>query len=111
MPYITFIQPDGTQQSVEAPLNWSLMQIARHHNIEGIVGRCGGSMVCTTCHVHIHPDWWNVLEKSEENEQSEEELDILQLADNLNENSRLSCQIVMSEELDGLILTLPGTRK
>jgi 2Fe-2S ferredoxin len=108
MPKITFLQKDGTSQTIDAEENWSIMQVAVEHKIEGIEGACGGSMACATCHVYVQPEWLpRVI--AQDNEQSEEEKDILDTAFDIRETSRLGCQIKLTEELDGLIVALPGT--
>ncbi len=105
MPKMTFISPDGRRQLVDAPLGLSVMEIAHRHEIE-LEGACEGSLACSTCHVIVAPDWYELL-----TEASEEEEDMLDLAFGLSKTSRLGCQIRMTEELDGLIVTLPaGTR-
>ena len=107
MPKITFILKDGQQKEVEAPNGLSIMEIAQKHKIEEIEGACGGSLSCATCHAYIHPDW---VEKClpEDDVISEEEEDMLDLAFELRKTSRLCCQIRMSDELDGLIVAVPG---
>lgn len=105
MPKMTFISPDGQRQLVDAPLGLSVMEIAHRHEIE-LEGACEGSLACSTCHVIVAPDWYELL-----TEASEEEEDMLDLAFGLSKTSRLGCQIRMTEELDGLVVTLPaGTR-
>ena len=106
---MTFIMPDGTPKEVEAPLGLSVMEIAQKHDIEQIEGACGGSLACATCHVYVHPDWWKkTLPEGEE--KSPEEEDMLDLAFDIRKNSRLSCQIMMRDDLDGLVVALPGTK-
>jgi len=107
MPKITFIQPDGRTQTINASENCSIMEIAIQHKVKGIEGVCGGSMACSTCHIYIHPDWYNKV-SAQDNEQSEEEIDILDMAYNIRTNSRLSCQIIINKELDGIVVALPG---
>jgi 2Fe-2S ferredoxin len=109
MPKITFLQPDGTSQTIEADENISIMQVAKEHNIEGIEGACGGCMACATCHVYVHPDWKSRVE-GEDNEQSLEEVDMLDVAYDVRETSRLGCQIKLTNALDGLVVALPGTK-
>ena len=105
MPKMTFISPDGQRQTVDAPLGLSVMEIAHRHEIE-LEGACEGSLACSTCHVIVAPDWYDLL-----NEASEEEEDMLDLAFGLSKTSRLGCQIRMTEEIDGLVVSLPaGTR-
>lgn len=109
MPKITFIRKDGSQMDVEAHENWSIMQVARAHNIDEIEGACGGAMACATCHCYIHPDWIARVE-AEDNEKSEEEEDMLDVAFDVRETSRLGCQVKLTSALDGLIIGLPGAR-
>jgi len=106
MATITFILRDGTPFEVEAPIGLSVMEIARKHGINEIEGACGGSLACATCHVWVHPDWYDKV--LPEDGKSMEEEDMLDLAFDLKKTSRLSCQILMRAELDGLILALPG---
>lgn len=105
---ITFLHPDGSAQTIQAEPNLSLMQIALEHSVPGIEGICGGSMACATCHLYIHPDW-QARVTAEDNEQSEEEIDILDTAFDVRETSRLGCQVKVTPALDGLIVALPGT--
>lgn len=109
MPSVTFILKSGARKTVDAPENWSLMQVALEHNIGGIMGTCGGSMACATCHVHIHPDWMDRLSATD-NEKTEEEEDTLDLAFHVGPTSRLSCQIKITPGLDGLIVALPDAK-
>ncbi|MCB9983554.1 MAG: 2Fe-2S iron-sulfur cluster binding domain-containing protein [Rhodospirillales bacterium] len=110
MPQVTFIQPDGHRQTVQAEENWSIMQIALAHKIPGIEGACGGNMSCATCHVYIHPDWVERL-IAQDNEISDQEEDLLDTAKDLRETSRLGCQIKITGTLDGLIVALPGSKE
>jgi 2Fe-2S ferredoxin len=103
---MTFIFADGTSRKVEAPAGMSVMEIAQKNDIEEIEGACGGCMACATCHVYIHPDWWDRC--LPDGEVSDEEEDMLDLAFDVRDNSRLGCQIFMSDELDGLVVALPG---
>lgn len=84
------------------------MEIAQKHDIEQIEGACGGSLACATCHVYVHPDW--AAKCLPEGEKSMEEEDMLDLAFDIRKQSRLSCQIMMTAELDGLVVALPGTK-
>ena len=102
MPKMTFIEPDGTRREVEAPLGLSVLEIA-HKNSLDLEGACEGSLACSTCHVVIEPEWFDVLPEAQEDEE-----DMLDLAFGLTKTSRLGCQIIMTEELDGLIVRLPG---
>ena len=101
MPKMTFINPDGTQVEVDAPVGFSVLQVA-HRNDVDIEGACEGSMACSTCHVVVDPAWFDRLD-----DPSEEEEDMLDLAFGLTQTSRLGCQLVMTEELDGLVVRLP----
>ena len=101
MPKITFIDRDGTPREVDAPLGMSVLEIARRHDID-IEGACEGSLACSTCHVIVDPQWYELLKEA-----SEDEEDMLDLAFNLTVTSRLCCQIVITEELDGLTVQLP----
>jgi 2Fe-2S ferredoxin len=86
---------------VDAPIGLSVMEIAHKHGVD-IEGACEGSLACSTCHVIVDDVWFQRLE-----EPSEDEEDMLDLAFGLEETSRLGCQIIMSEELDGLVVKLP----
>lgn len=101
MPKMTFIEKDGNVAEVDAPLGLSVMEISHKHGID-IEGACGGCLACATCHVVVHPEWYDKL-----SEKQEEEEDMLDLAFDLKKTSRLGCQIVMSDELDGLVVALP----
>lgn len=108
MPTMTFILKDGTAKTVDAPLGLSVMEIAVKHNIPAIEGSCGGSLACATCHVYVHPDW--AARTAPEGETlSDEEQDMLDLAFDVRRTSRLSCQIIMTEDRDGLVVVLPGS--
>jgi 2Fe-2S ferredoxin len=109
MPKITFLQPDGSSQTLQAENNWSIMQVAVDNNVPGIEGACGGSMACATCHCYVHPAWMEKV-SNEDNEQSDEERDILDTAYDVRDTSRLGCQIKLGDALDGLIVALPGTK-
>ena len=101
MPKITFIERDGTRREIDAPVGMSVMEVARRHDID-IEGACEGSLACSTCHVIVDPEWYGRLREA-----SEEEEDMLDLAFNLTRTSRLGCQIIVTEELDGLTVQLP----
>ena len=101
MPKMVFIERDGTQKEVEAPLGLSVLEIA-HRNSVDIEGACEGSLACSTCHVIVAPEWYDRLE-----EPSEEEEDLLDTAFGLTSTSRLGCQIVLTDALDGLQVTVP----
>ncbi len=102
MPRMTFIDPDGTRHEVEAPVGDTVLDIAHANDID-IEGACEGSLSCSTCHVVVKLEDYERLA-----EPSEDEEDMLDLAFCLTKTSRLGCQIVMCEELDGLTVTLPA---
>ena len=104
MPKITFIEKSGTALEVDAPLGLSVIEIARKNGV-AIEGACGGCLACSTCHVIVHPDWYEKLNEIKENEK-----DMLDIAFDIQKTSRLSCQILMTKELDGLIVALPGAK-
>lgn len=99
---MTFINADGTRKEVDAPVGLSVLEIA-HRNDVDIEGACEGSLACSTCHVIVSPEDYERL-----SEATEDEEDMLDLAFGLTATSRLGCQIIMSEELDGLTVTLPA---
>jgi 2Fe-2S ferredoxin len=105
MPRVTFIERDGSRREVEAPLGLSLLEIAHKNNID-IEGACEGSLACSTCHVIVDPEWYDLLKEA-----SEDEEDMLDLAFGLTATSRLGCQIIITEELDGLIVRLPSSTR
>ena len=109
MAKVTFIMTDGSPKEVAAPTGLSMMEIAQKNGIDEIEGACGGSLACATCHMYIHPDWWQKC-LPRDGEVSEEENDMLDLAFDVRKSSRLGCQIVMTEELDGLVVALPTTK-
>jgi 2Fe-2S ferredoxin len=99
---MVFIERDGTQKEVEAPLGLSVLEIA-HRNSVDIEGACEGSLACSTCHVIVDPSWFGKLAKPTEDEE-----DMLDLAFDLQETSRLGCQLIMTDALDGLVVKLPA---
>ncbi len=101
MPHMTFVKPNGERVTVEAPLGLSVLEIAHRNNID-LEGACEGSLACSTCHVIIDPEWYDILAEA-----SDDEEDMLDLAFGLTHTSRLGCQIKMIPELDGLIVSLP----
>ena len=101
MPQMTFVSPDGSRTTVEAPLGLSVMEIAHKHDID-LEGACEGSLACSTCHVIVAPDWYGKLKPAQDDEE-----DMLDLAFGLSKTSRLGCQIVMTAALDGLVVTTP----
>ncbi|MGH7095417.1 MAG: ferredoxin family 2Fe-2S iron-sulfur cluster binding protein [Stellaceae bacterium] len=105
MPKMIFVERDGTRREVDAPVGQSVLDIAHRCDID-IEGACEGSLACSTCHVIVEPDWYDLLKDA-----SEDEEDMLDLAFNLTRTSRLGCQIVITEELDGLTVRLPAATR
>jgi ferredoxin, 2Fe-2S len=103
MPRMTFITAAGERQEIEAPSGLSVMEIARMHNL-GIEGACEGSIACATCHVIVDAAYAGRLD-----EVSAEEEEMLELALGVQPTSRLGCQIVLTEDLDGLTVRLPAS--
>jgi 2Fe-2S ferredoxin len=99
---MTFIDPEGNRHEVDAPVGATLLEIARQYDIE-VEGACDGSLSCSTCHVVVDSDAYERLRDPDEDEQ-----EMLDLAFGLRPTSRLGCQIIMGEELDGLTVTLPA---
>ncbi len=103
MPKITYIDFEGSQRTIEVDNGLSVMEGAIQKDIPGIDGDCGGSMACATCHVYVEEKWLDKLPKAEE-----AEVDMIDMAHEPKKNSRLSCQIIVSDELDGLTVTTPS---
>jgi 2Fe-2S ferredoxin len=102
MPKVTFTEPGGGRREIDAPLGITLMEAARQNGVQGVVAQCGGACVCATCHVYIHPSWLAKLAPREEMEEG-----TLENSWEPRDNSRLSCQIQVTAELDGLEVTVP----
>lgn len=102
MSKVTFIKPDGEHVVVDAPLGKTLLEIAHQNGLE-LEGACEGSLACSTCHLIIDEEDFDRLQEA-----SDDEEDMLDLAYGLTPTSRLGCQIVMTEELDNLVVTLPS---
>lgn len=105
MPSMTFIFADGEEKTVDAPIGVSVLEIA-HKNHIPLEGACEGSLACSTCHVVVDEDDFDRL-----NDATDDEEDMLDLAFGLTHTSRLGCQIIMSEALDGLRVTLPSATR
>lgn len=105
MPKVVFVQPDKSRVEVHVEVGSNVMQGAVDNMIPGIPGDCGGSCSCATCHCYVDPAW---VEKTGVPEELES--DLLECVLDPNENSRLSCQLIMSEELDGLIVEIPESQ-
>ena len=98
MAKVTYITPSGNEVVVEDATG-NLMEIAREYDVEGIEGACSGCCSCATCHVRVKPEWLDKTGRATEAEQ-----DLIDLESDTDERSRLSCQIEMSDELDGLVV-------
>ena len=102
MPKIVFTEPGGGRREINAPLGLTLMEAARQNGVQGVVALCGGACMCATCHVYVDPEWLARLEPREEMEEV-----MLETAWEPRANSRLSCQIQITADLDGLQVTVP----
>jgi len=105
MPKITYIQFDGTETVVEVKAGLSVMEGAVKHNVKGIDADCGGACACATCHVFVDEAW-----TGRTGEKSAMEESMLDFAENVEPNSRLSCQIKVTDALDGLVVRLPESQ-
>ena len=103
MPKITYIETNGNSKTIDVANGLSVMEGAIQNNIPGIDADCGGGMACATCHVYVKEEWLNKLDKPEDAEQ-----DMIDMAFEPKKNSRLSCQLIVSDKLDGLIVTTPS---
>jgi len=107
MPNITYIEPSGQAVTLSLPTGWNLMQGATANGVDGILGECGGSCACATCHCYVDPSHLGELPPP-----SEGELAMLtNVSSERRPNSRLACQIKVSEALEGLVVTLPPTQE
>ena len=102
MPKITFITHEKNEHTIEVQNGLTVMEGAIQNDIPGIDADCGGGMACATCHVYVKEDWLDKLPKKEDGEE-----DMLDMAFEPKQNSRLSCQLIVSEELDGLEVNIP----
>ncbi len=102
MPTVTFIEFNGTPHAVEVPAGLSLMRAATENNVPGIDGDCGGNCACATCHVYVEAAWQDKL-----GSRTDMEEDMLNFAAATKDNSRLACQIAVTDELDGLVVSMP----
>ena len=102
MPKITYKDKDGNSKTIEVEKGLTVMEGAIQNDIPGIDADCGGSMACSTCHVYVEEKWFNKLPKAED-----AEVDMIDMAYEPKKNSRLSCQLIVTEELEGLIVTTP----
>ena len=102
MPKITYIEFTGKSHIIDVPKGLTVMEGAVQNNIPGIDADCGGGMACATCHVYVKEEWLNKIPKAED-----AEVDMIDMAYEPKKNSRLSCQIIVNDELDGLEVTTP----
>ena len=103
MSKITYIDNEGNSKTIEVENGLSVMEGAIQNNIPGIDADCGGSMACATCHVYVEEKWLNKIPKAED-----AEVDMIDMAFEPKKNSRLSCQLIVSDVLDGLTVTTPS---
>ena len=103
MAKITYIEHSGKSHTIDVANGLSVMEGAVQNNIPGILADCGGGMACATCHVYVKEEWLDKLPKKEDGEE-----DMLDMAFEPKKNSRLSCQLIVSDELDGLIVNIPS---
>ena len=105
MPIIHFDLADGTRKSIDGESGTPLMHIAVRNGIDEILAECGGACCCATCHVHVAPGWIDKLPDMDEDER-----DMLEFAEDVDEYSRLSCQIKISADIDGLVVRVPESQ-
>lgn len=103
MPKVTYVHFDRTQDTVDVPIGTSVMRGATSHDVDGIVAECGGNAQCGTCHVYVDPEWLSALPAVRDDEDEMLEATYCERQD----NSRLSCQLTVTEELDGLVVHTP----
>ena len=102
MPKITYKDKDGNSKTIEVEKGLTVMEGAIQNDIPGIDADCGGSMACSTCHVYVEEKWFDKLPKAED-----AEVDMIDMAYEPKKTSRLSCQLIVTDELEGLIVTTP----
>ena len=103
MAKITYIEHNGKSHTINVENGLTVMEGAVQNDIPGIDADCGGSMACATCHVYVKEDWLDKLPTKEDGEE-----DMLDMAFEPKKNSRLSCQIIVSDEIDGLVVNIPS---
>jgi ferredoxin, 2Fe-2S len=107
MPIVNYVSSSGNSRKIDASSGMSVMQAALNHRVEGILGECGGNCMCATCHVYVDLSFLSRIPTAKDNEKF-----MLSIAaEGPDPNSRLSCQIKMTKELDGIIVRLPGKQK
>jgi len=102
---VTFIEHNGTEHKVTAEAGQSIMQAATFNQVPGISADCGGACACATCHTYVDAAWADRFP-----EKTEIETDLLECAIDVKENSRLSCQLVLTDAMDGIVITLPESQ-
>ena len=102
MAKITYKDYQGNSKTIDVDNGLSVMEGAVQNEISGIDADCGGAMACATCHIYVEENWFNKIPKAEE-----AEIDMIDMAFEPKKNSRLSCQIIVSDELNGLVVTTP----
>jgi ferredoxin, 2Fe-2S len=105
MAKITYVEFNGTRHVIDVQPGMTVMEGAAKNNVPGIDAECGGACACATCHVYVDPSW-----RAKTGEQGELEASMLDIANNPQPNSRLSCQIRVTEDLDGLVVNLPQSQ-
>ena len=103
MPRVTFVQPDGSRQTVEASPGRTGMDVARAHRVQGLLGICGGAVQCSTCHCYVDAEWVGRLPP-----QLQREANLIEFVPEPRPASRLACQLVLTDALDGLVLHVPA---
>jgi len=105
MPKVTYIDYSGIQRQVDAKVGDTLMEVALENDVPGIDADCSGACACSTCHIYISEDWISILGKPDEIE-----ADMLSVAEEVRDNSRLSCQLEVTDEMDGLVVSTPESQ-
>ena len=105
MPKVTYIDNDGVARDVDGRVGATIMETAVQNMIPGIDADCGGACACATCHVYVGEDWLDKLPAKDDMEDS-----MLDFAEDVQDNSRLSCQLILSDELDGITVTTPESQ-
>ncbi len=105
MPKLTFIQKDGSQQTIDVASGQSIMEAATAQLVPGIIGDCGGSCSCATCHVYVDPAWTDKLPPADELE-----VGMLDGVLDPEPTSRLACQLKVADEIDGIVLRVPASQ-
>ncbi|MGL4541087.1 MAG: 2Fe-2S iron-sulfur cluster-binding protein [Polymorphobacter sp.] len=105
MTRITYLKPDGSRFDIDVEPGINLMEAALANNVAGIDGDCGGNAACATCHVHVAPEW-----RARVGAANDAEAAMLEFAEGVDASSRLACQLVAANDLDGLVLHLPAAQ-